>query len=258
MHTDNQVVAKESAEPAGDYQDGTEDGQDTCLLLRTSGRLLVGSQVDHEERDRPIQSSSSNAEDSRPSGNNGSRPGTILKGSTQHRLDTVGTLVKRIHCTSKPPHNLHNEVNIGELSIIFSYGRVAGYSYAGETFITLGAVSSTQRLLNRWQPFKSHQPLPRQKITLGLLAALQQESALLINAATESTMHQKEGTPLLAASLDDELEQLDEDAGTIDDDEDFDDLEDDDDEDDDGTDEDDDEDDLDDEPEDDALGQDQY
>lgn len=166
--------------------------------------------------------------------------------------------MKRVYCSSKPPHNLHNEVNIGVLSIFFSYGKMVGYSYAGDTFILLGTTSTTQRHLNKWRPFKSHQHIPRPKLTLGLLAALQQESALLVNAATESIMIEKAET-LHADSLDNELEQLDEDAGNIDDDEDFDDLDDDDDEDDD-TDEDDDQDDLDDDDyqDDNALGQDQF
>lgn len=155
-------------------------------------------------------------------------------------------------CTSKPPHNTHNEVTIGTVSIIFSYGRVAGYYAAGISYVAQDVSPVTQRHVNKWRDFRTHNRVPRRELISGLLAALQQEATLLSTAAGEKNVQKPDGQEELQfgdaadEALNAEIDSLDEldDEDLDDEDEDDDDILDDDDEPDDDEDDDDLDDDL--------------
>lgn len=176
-----------------------------------------------------------------------------------------------LNCTTNPPHNTRTEVNVGVLSILFSYGVVCGFDYLDGCFVWDGINRTQQKHVNQWRDFKIHKRTTRQDLDRSLLIALQQESEALFIAATtsEEAMSEQNQQENNGPTEEDELAQrkpdalenavddldkeddldeddLDDDDDDEDDDVDFDD-EDDDEDDDDLDDEDDDLDDVDDE-----------
>lgn len=151
-----------------------------------------------------------------------------------------------LNLTTNTPHNTRIEVNVGALSILFSYGAPVGFDYINGAFAVDGLSKTQQKHLYQWRKRSVISWVSRAELTAQLLASLQTESEALILSASESnTMHQAARPSLNLASPDpiesevDELDNVDDDD---DDDVDFDD-----------DDEDDDDDELDDEDEDDDF-----
>lgn len=155
-----------------------------------------------------------------------------------------------VNLTTNPPHNTRIEVNIGALSVLFSYGSPIGFSYHDGPYVREGLNRFQQRHVNQWRRFDTQTKVPFTEFHLGFLSALNQETEqqinnLIANPPGEMTMPDSINDARLDA-IDDELEELDEEEGDDDDldDDELDEDDDLDDEDDDDLDEDEDDDEL--------------
>lgn len=52
------------------------------------------------------------------------------------------------------------QLDIGQTSILFSYGRPVGISHKNEVFV-LASNKSTTKHLNRWRDFRAHKEVPQ-------------------------------------------------------------------------------------------------
>jgi hypothetical protein len=146
-----------------------------------------------------------------------------------------------LNLTTNTPHNTRCEVNVGVLSILFSYGMPIGVDYIDGTYAWQDATKTQQKHLYQWRNRSAIKWVSKEELTQRLLTSLQTEAeALQLSASQEnSTM-----TDRLHARTDDiddpkdpveeEVDALDnEDDDDLDDDDDFDDIDDDDEDDDD-------------------------
>lgn len=61
-----------------------------------------------------------------------------------------------LSCTVKSPHATWSEFRIGDLSILFSYGRPVGFKTPERTLVRDKVKRATVKHLNAWQDFRIH------------------------------------------------------------------------------------------------------
>ena len=71
-------------------------------------------------------------------------------------------------------------VELGQLSILFSYGRPAGFSWGSDGTFVLPSKRATVKHLNTWRDFRTHHELPPAEFESRLLIAIQKETTALI------------------------------------------------------------------------------
>lgn len=79
-----------------------------------------------------------------------------------------------ISCNVKSPHATWSVFNIGQLSVLFSYGRPVGFSTPDRTFVRDKVKRATQKHLNAWQDFRSHQTISPEEFDAALLVEMQE------------------------------------------------------------------------------------
>lgn len=65
-----------------------------------------------------------------------------------------------LSCTVKSPHATWSEFRVGDLSILFSYGRPVGFKTPHRTLVRDRVKRATTKHLNAWQDFRTHQIVP--------------------------------------------------------------------------------------------------
>lgn len=159
-----------------------------------------------------------------------------------------------LNLTTNTPHNTRTEVNVGVLSILFSYGIPVGFDYVNGILAWEGVTKTQRKHLYQWRNGKSFKWVSASKLTQELLSSLQTEAEAIQLSATENgnmteRFRAQENDDLDEVRQPDELEtEVDALDGEDDEDLDDDDLDEDEDEDDD-LDDDDEDDDFDDEDE---------
>jgi len=140
-------------------------------------------------------------------------------------------------------------VEVGVLSILFSYSRPVGLEYLDGVYVLEGTSRATQKHINTWRDYNRQHRISKQKFDSLLFAALSQESLSLkgehpMQEGQEQGLEQEQDQDPVSREVDeldnlddeDDLDDLDDDDDDFDDDEDDDDRDDEDDEDDDLTD----------------------
>lgn len=83
-------------------------------------------------------------------------------------------------CSVKTPQASWSVVNIGKISILFSYGRPAGVDIGAKVYV-LPSKRSTVKHLNIWRDFRIQTEVPEPEFTETLLKALDDESSELLS-----------------------------------------------------------------------------
>lgn len=81
-------------------------------------------------------------------------------------------------CSVKTPQASWTVVNVGNVSILFSYGLPAGVDTGKEVFVK-SSKRSTVKHLNTWRDFRRQIELPELDFNLALMEALHTESQFI-------------------------------------------------------------------------------
>lgn len=124
----------------------------------------------------------------------------------QHQAEfPVSQIVRPISC--KSPYSRWVDVQIGTVSILFSYGIPFGLDSIAGCFVKSAPARATAKHLNLWRDHTLHTVVSPEVFDSYLLAALQSESQSLRGLAMNNRT--EDGELNSAPSVDPEIDQLD-------------------------------------------------
>jgi hypothetical protein len=78
-----------------------------------------------------------------------------------------------LSCSVKSPHATWSVFRVGDMSILFSYGRPVGFSTETRAFVVDGVKRATQKHLNSWHDFRQQETVQPDEFISRLVDALE-------------------------------------------------------------------------------------
>src|SRR4051812_36420934 len=89
-----------------------------------------------------------------------------------------------VNLTTNPPHNTRIELNVGRVSVLFSYGSPIGVHYNEEVLVLEGLNRHQQKHANQWRRFDTQSKVSHQQLNEAFLDSLFLETAILSEQLT--------------------------------------------------------------------------